>query len=381
MKEVHEELLQIADRIELFAREAQQEKNSQPLSRLEDAANTIGKAWSGSWLGYHANIYYHNLQVPPAGAHFSQEWGMEQVFGDYGTRGAWQEYQRDAVIKAIHELADRPDLEAAKDLSKRANSAFDEGKHEVLSLLTTALSQVTDSFISNLKSEVEQLTVFSQAEFIRAMRPSGELMSRDSLAVTQGFWTPPHISVLSEIHALRQAPSRCQKLSQIARRAGSHLARQTRRSARSKEIGTNIFIGHGGSSAWRDLKDFIQDRLNLPWDEFNRVPVAGITNIARLSEMLDSAAIAFLVMTGEDEQADGRLHARMNVLHEAGLFQGRLGFTRAIVLVEDGCEEFSNIQGLGQIRFPKSNIKAAFEEIREVLEREGLLEPRQQRSD
>ena len=152
------------------------------------------------------------------------------------------------------------------------------------------------------------------------------------------------------------------------------MARQTRRSARSKEIGTNVFIGHGGSPVWKDLKDFIQDRLNLPWDEFNRVPVAGITNIARLSEMLDAAAIAFLVMTGEDEQADGKLQARMNVVHEAGLFQGRLSFTRAIVLIEDGCEEFSNIQGLGQIRFPKSNIKAAFEEIRQVLEREGILE-------
>jgi predicted nucleotide-binding protein len=121
------------------------------------------------------------------------------------------------------------------------------------------------------------------------------------------------------------------------------------------------------------LKDFLQERLALPWDEFNRVPVAGITNIARLSEMLDSAAIAFLIMTGEDEQTDGSVHARMNVVHEAGMFQGRLGFTRAIILLEDGCQEFSNIQGLGQIRFPTGNIKAAFEEIRQVLEREGII--------
>ncbi len=98
-----------------------------------------------------------------------------------------------------------------------------------------------------------------------------------------------------------------------------------------------------------------------------------LTNIARLSEMLDAAAIEFLIMTGEDEQPDGKLRARMNVVHEAGLFQGRLGFSRAIVLSEEGCEEFSNIEGLGQIRFPKGNIKAAFEEIRQVLEREGLL--------
>lgn len=121
------------------------------------------------------------------------------------------------------------------------------------------------------------------------------------------------------------------------------------------------------------MRDFIQERVHLPWDEFNRVPVAGTTNIARLSEMLDAAAIALIVMTAEDEQVDGKLRARMNVIHEAGLFQGRLGFSKAIVLLEEGCEEFSNISGLGQIRFPKGKISDAFEEIRRVLEREELI--------
>lgn len=118
----------------------------------------------------------------------------------------------------------------------------------------------------------------------------------------------------------------------------------------------------------------MQDRLSLPWDEFNRIPVAGFTNIARLAEMLDAAAIALLVMTAEDEMADGEMQARMNVIHEAGLFQGRLGFSKAILLVEEGCAEFSNVQGLGQIRFPKGKIAASFEEIRRVVEREGLLD-------
>jgi predicted nucleotide-binding protein len=98
------------------------------------------------------------------------------------------------------------------------------------------------------------------------------------------------------------------------------------------------------------------------------VPVAGVTYIERLSEMLDDAAIAFLVMTAEDEMADGAVQARMNVVHEAGLFQGRLGFSKAVVLLEEGCEQFSNIEGLGQIRFPKGNIPASFEDVRRVLE-------------
>ena len=138
-------------------------------------------------------------------------------------------------------------------------------------------------------------------------------------------------------------------------------------------FGTKIFIGHGSSPIWRELKDFLEDRLGLQVEEFNRVPVAGISNKERLSQMLDSAGMAFFVMTAEDAQPDGQFHPRLNVVHEAGLFQGRLGFKRAIVLLEEDCEEFSNIAGLGQIRFPKNTIKAAYEDIRQVLEREGLL--------
>jgi predicted nucleotide-binding protein len=67
------------------------------------------------------------------------------------------------------------------------------------------------------------------------------------------------------------------------------------------------------------------------------------------------------------------MKARANVIHEVGLFQGRLGWTKAIVLLEEGCEDFSNIEGVGQIRYPKMNIKAAFEEIRQILRREGVL--------
>jgi predicted nucleotide-binding protein len=80
-----------------------------------------------------------------------------------------------------------------------------------------------------------------------------------------------------------------------------------------------------------------------------------------------------LVLTAEDLHADASLHARENVIHEAGLFQGRLGWRKAIILLEDGCDEFSNIVGLGQIRFVKGKIASCFEEVRRVLEREGLL--------
>jgi hypothetical protein len=142
--------------------------------------------------------------------------------------------------------------------------------------------------------------------------------------------------------------------------------------------GDKIFIGHGRDQTWRALKDFIEGTLKLPYEEFNRVPVAGVSTVDRLKQMLESAAFAFLVFTAEDEGPGGNLQPRMNVVHELGLFQGRLGFERAIVLLEEGCEEFSNIAGLNQLRFPKGKIHATFEEIRGVLRRERLLPQRQE---
>jgi predicted nucleotide-binding protein len=134
-----------------------------------------------------------------------------------------------------------------------------------------------------------------------------------------------------------------------------------------------IFIGHGRSLLWRELKDFLSDRLSLGWDEFNREAVAGLMTFDRLAQMLSEAAFAFLIMTAEDEHIDHALHARENVVHEVGLFQGRLGPKRAIILLEDGCKQFSNIIGLSQIHFPKGHISATFEEIRRVLEREAII--------
>jgi predicted nucleotide-binding protein len=136
---------------------------------------------------------------------------------------------------------------------------------------------------------------------------------------------------------------------------------------------SRIFIGHGRATIWQTLALFLSETLSLPFDEFNREPVAGRPTVERLEEMLGLASFAFIVFTGEDAGADGSLRARESVVHEAGLFQGRLGFRKAIILLEDGCNEFSNIQGLGQIRFPRGDIEKSYEQIRRVLEREGLL--------
>jgi predicted nucleotide-binding protein len=366
-----EDLFRLAEQLEAAAATANTEDIEQPLKALQDAAYQVGQAFSGSWLGYHSCVYYKDFATPPPGANFSQEWGLRHPEGH---RGGWREYRYADVEAHIKAIAKHPNLDRAREAAHHADEVFDRGKAEIISILEIELGRQPDAFLSKLKGDLEKLEPMSQFEIARNWSPSGTIFTRDTIAMDQGNTVPAHINAAAEVASLRHSFGICKAAADAARKAASHLERKERKDVAADRVGTNVFIGHGRSPLWRELKDFVQDRLGLPWDEFNRVPVAGVTNIARLSEMLDAAAIAFLVMTAEDEMADGALQARMNVVHEAGLFQGKLDFTKAIVLLEEGCEEFSNIQGLGQIRFPKGNISAAFEDVRRVLEREGLIE-------
>jgi len=131
-----------------------------------------------------------------------------------------------------------------------------------------------------------------------------------------------------------------------------------------------IFIGHGHSTLWRDLKDHLQDKHGYFVEAFEIGARVGHTIRDILEDMLAKSSFAVLIMTGEDETAQGDLRARQNVIHEAGLFQGKLGFHRAIVLLEEGTEEFSNIHGIEQIRFARGKIKETYGEILATLKRE-----------
>lgn|GEM_PF-1484789 len=138
---------------------------------------------------------------------------------------------------------------------------------------------------------------------------------------------------------------------------------------------SKIFIGHGHSNEWRKLNEWLNTDLQLETEEFDSAPAAGMSTQQHLEDMLYSARFAFLVATGEDVGHDGRNHARENVIHEIGLFQGRLGFRKAIVLLEEGCSEFTNIRGLIEIRFQRNRLETKFDDLYKVLTREGILRP------
>ncbi len=131
-----------------------------------------------------------------------------------------------------------------------------------------------------------------------------------------------------------------------------------------------IFVGHGRSPEWMQLKNHLQDQHGYGVVAYETGARAGHGIRDILEDMVSESSFALLVMTAEDEQPDGSFRCRQNVVHEAGLFQGRLGFARAIILLEEGVEKFSNLDGIQYIPFATGNIKESYGEVLATLRRE-----------
>lgn len=143
--------------------------------------------------------------------------------------------------------------------------------------------------------------------------------------------------------------------------------------AKEKPTTQRIFLGHGRNKLWARVQIYLKDELHLTVEAWESAPRTGLHSVDVLKTALDSCTFAVIVATGEDVTADGGLRARQNVVHEIGLFQGRLGFEKVALLQQRGVEEFSNLAGLQVIPFSESRVEETFYELRRMLERERLV--------
>jgi predicted nucleotide-binding protein len=353
-----------------------QELDSDPLDSIYNALlsayESLEASWSGSFAGYHSLIYLKDFRQAGPTEHFNKEWGgIRQQNPD------WTKYTFAQVQEEIDRRTEGFDRSALVARCNAASDLFTDCKREALTVIDMlAMKFGENSTFSALKNEaIEEQPCILASDFLTGTGPR-ELISRDQEALAGGISYPPHHQARAQLWENISRLKNCLSLSDIAFRITAVAEEALSGSSEKLAFQDNtrrVFIGHGQSLLWKELKDYIHDSLGLEWDEFNRLPVAGVSTSGRLEELLDRCGFAFLVLTGEDKDDKDELHARENVIHEAGLFQSRLGFRRAIILLEEGCNEFSNIEGLGQIRFPCGLIKAAFEDVREVLKREGFL--------
>lgn len=337
----------------------------------EDRLQRLENSHSHSWFGDHADTYFDGFEPIPPGQTFDVEWGFIPGFHGRRNRG-WRIYSRDEIRHFLFADISEDIFYEVTSLAEKLVKEFSNVRDQALDALEPLAKEINSNAIARYSKRIDELKPYKPVDFINSRIKSAPRMTRDSEEIAKGQRVPAHVQFKSSFSSIDANKARTRDLATILRNviqtATLHEPEQHGVTVKYK-----IFIGHGRSEYWRALKDFVRDRLGLEYEEFNRVSVAGINTQERLTEMLDQCGFAFLVLAGEDFHGDGSLHARENVIHESGLFQGRLGWRKAIILLEEGCQEFSNIIGLGQIRFSKGDIQSCFEEVRRVLEREGVL--------
>lgn len=373
MEQIVKELTAISNDLKTVSEPLQKPEVVASIEAMSNKLSDASRAFSGSWLGYHSCVYYRDLAIPPAGTNFSSFSGLAGSMVNV-TRGDWVEYPYDDIYNHIKAQAIGIELDELKPIASDIEAEIESHKQTLISILSAyGSANAGDDYVATQLQEIKALVAHSERDFVDYFKPSaGKTQTQDMRAATAGSQIPPHISVGVELEFVKYRVHFAKEMAKLAELAAKHIRRVNAMGVQNSHQ-TKIFIGHGQADDWKELRDYLRDILNLDCDEFNRETVAGLSNSERLTQMMDDARFAFLVMTAEDETADGELQARMNVVHEAGLFQGRLGFRKAILLVENGCKEFSNVTGLGQIRYHKGNMAAKYDEIRRVLVREGMI--------
>jgi predicted nucleotide-binding protein len=126
-----------------------------------------------------------------------------------------------------------------------------------------------------------------------------------------------------------------------------------------------IFISHGHDELLKlKLKDFIVYRFKLSPMVLSEQPSQGLTIVEKLEKVSEQCSFALVLMTKDDEQKDGGIRARQNVVHEIGFFQGKYGRRNVVLLAEKGVEVFTNISGIVRIEFDPTSFETVFEPLR-----------------
>ena len=95
----------------------------------------------------------------------------------------------------------------------------------------------------------------------------------------------------------------------------------------------------------------------------------------KFEDEASKCSFAFALFTADDlvsSETEQYGQARPNVIYETGWFIGRLGKTRATLLLQSGAEMHTDLQGVSRIHF-ENDVREKFQEIRRELKAVGLV--------
>ncbi|MFM7182352.1 MAG: TIR domain-containing protein [Verrucomicrobiales bacterium] len=311
---------------------------------------------------------------------------MGLVFGDgvdNPSTAKWNKYGREDVVRFIREKARHPNLETLREASSIAARLHDEVRMLLGPLLEKLKSRPSkDGITESLAEKISDSVVHTEEDFLKKWSPRKPPVSRDKIAMAEGIVVPPHLLVKAEIWAIRHPFMVCGELAKTLRWLASHLVDLEKRAvearhttsvvatAAAKSGARGIVVGHGKSALWRSLRDRITEVFPGPCHGFQQVPLPGLGTMAAMLEVMPRARFAILVLTRDDVETEGELAAQLNVVRLAGLFQGRLGFSRVLLLVEECATVLPGLHDLPCFVFPEGDPLAIWLTVRAILEKE-----------
>jgi len=210
------------------------------LESLNEAVNKVDKSFCKSRLGYHSCVYYRDFQEIPPGHSFSVEWGLKETYHGMGSIGDWKEYTYGYVEKYIYDIAGNPDVSQLLKSSDEIYSFLEDSVEDIVSIITNLISNDNDDYLVSIKNKIEQMKFLSVVEILNRMSPKQQVITRDSLALSQGFRTPPHERIRAELVYINNSTAFLVKLGKLASQASNHIQRKYRKQAEKKE---NLEIG------------------------------------------------------------------------------------------------------------------------------------------
>ena len=188
--------------------------------QLHQALMSIDEAWSGSHLGYHADLYFEDFVRPSLGQRFDPEWG-----GLHGLPHGWHDRDLVAVQSIVEERAGVAVDEYVRGAKSRA--------HEVKEIVTdVAIVVAPIRGMAGLETEVELLDALDGVD----LEPSGTFsfptaMSRDSTAIAEGPRVAPHLQlrqrVLRAARSIQASEEAIVLAERLCRQLGQRLRQQT----------------------------------------------------------------------------------------------------------------------------------------------------------
>jgi sugar/nucleoside kinase (ribokinase family) len=154
---------------------------------------------------------------------------------------------------------------------------------------------------------------------------------------------------------------------------------QTETLSDSDRPAARVFLVHESKRDWQAVRRFIVDQCKL---EVFELSLAGVDENALaeiMAEQLPRCSFGVCVLSTDVSPGGAAGNADQDLVHQAGILQGRYGFKRVAILAEQSCMTFSNIAGLIHLDFPSGKIENTFFELERMFQREGLIPRRDNR--